>query len=328
MSIATRIEDIEQHLTNDYAVLTLAGADLTGINKNILNLKPTWQERLLYFMNNGTQVVWNNWNKVSGTGTTLSINNTVNAPMSLTYKGNTLQNGTPTPSSPQDIHVVSGDNTINVCGKNLLDTNILYQEMYNYSSTDLSRIVVDNRNCIKFKNNSYSSASFYEIGYKETPNNINKYAKEYDSKYKGYWYGLKNGAEWCSIFFSWLFLQFGVDTAKKILYQPVKDNYGASCSYQYQYYAKNNAITDKPEKGLQIFFKNTKGKIIHTGLIIKVTAQKIYTIEGNKDNQVKKCTYNINSSKIFGFGIPDYTYGYKKDDDTSAVHRGPPEPNS
>ena len=156
-----------------------------------------------------------------------------------------------------------------------------------------------------------------EIGYKETPNNINKYAKEYDSKYKGYWYGLKNGAEWCSIFFSWLFLQFGVDIAKKMLYQPVKDNYGASCSYQYQYYAKNNAITDKPEKGLQIFFKNTKGKIIHTGLIIKVTAQKIYTIEGNKDNQVKKCTYNINSSKIFGFGIPDYTYGYKKDDDAS-----------
>ena len=114
MSIASRIEAIEQHLTDDYSVLTLAGADLTGVNKNIVNLKMSWKERLLYFMNNGTSVVWNNWTKVSGTGTTLSLNNTEEAPMSLTYKGNTSQSGTPTPSSPQDIHTVSGNNTITI----------------------------------------------------------------------------------------------------------------------------------------------------------------------------------------------------------------------
>lgn len=121
MSIASRIEAIEQHLTDDYSVLTLAGADLTSVNKNILNLKQTWQERLLYFMNNGTQVVWNNWNKVSGTGTSLTLNNTEEAPMSLTYKGNTQQSGTPTPSSPIPVQVVSGDNSIEVKGKNLFD---------------------------------------------------------------------------------------------------------------------------------------------------------------------------------------------------------------
>lgn len=143
MSIASRIEAIEQHLTDDYSVLTLAGADLTSVNKNILNLKPTWKERLLYFMNNGTQVVWNNWNKVSGTGTILSLNNTEEAPMSLTYKGNTQQTGTPTPDSPQDIHVVSGDNSIEVCGKNLFDENYynnnsLYQNnVYRYVKTNI-----------------------------------------------------------------------------------------------------------------------------------------------------------------------------------------------
>ena len=124
MSIASRIEAIEQHLTDDYSVLTLAGADLTGVNKNIVNLKMSWKERLLYFMNNGTDDVWNNWTKVSGTGTTLSLNNTEEAPMSIEYKGNTSQTGTPTPSSPQDIHTVSGNNSINVVGKNLFSSQL------------------------------------------------------------------------------------------------------------------------------------------------------------------------------------------------------------
>lgn len=150
MSIASRIEAIEEHLTDDYSVLTLAGADLTNVDKNILNLKPTWKERLLYFMNNGTQQVWDNWEKVNGTGTTLTLNNTVEAPMSLVYKGNTLQNGTPTPETPQDIHVVSGDNSI-VVGN---DKNIFNMKEYasansSYftysSSTGLTAIAKDNR---------------------------------------------------------------------------------------------------------------------------------------------------------------------------------------
>lgn len=129
MSIADRIQAINDHLIDDYKVLRLAGADLTGVNKNIVNLKPTWKERLLYFMNNGTQEVWNNWDKVNGSGTSVSLNNTEEAPMSLTYKGNTSQNGTPTPSSPIPVHVVSGDNSIEVVGKNLA------HDIYTYDST-------------------------------------------------------------------------------------------------------------------------------------------------------------------------------------------------
>ena len=94
MSIATRLEAIEQHITDDYSVLTLAGADLTNVNKNIVNLKPTWKERLLYFMNNGTDTVWNNWDKVNGSGTSITLNNTEYAPMKLEYLGNTSQDST------------------------------------------------------------------------------------------------------------------------------------------------------------------------------------------------------------------------------------------
>ena len=95
MSIATRIEAIEQHITDDYSVLELAGADLTNVDKNIENLKQSWEERLLYFLANGTDVVWNNWlPKINGTGETITLNNTIEAKMDFVYKGNTYQYST------------------------------------------------------------------------------------------------------------------------------------------------------------------------------------------------------------------------------------------
>lgn len=57
MSIISRINEITAHIGNAYNVLEVAGANLTNVDKNILNLKTTWQERLLYFINNGTDVV-------------------------------------------------------------------------------------------------------------------------------------------------------------------------------------------------------------------------------------------------------------------------------
>ena len=121
MSIASRIEQIEQHISDDYDVLTLGGADLTNVDKNIQNLKTQWENRLKFYLANGLDVVWNNWNKITGSGTTLSLNNTIQAPMKIVYGGNTQQNGTPTPDDPVDINVVSGDNEINICGKNLFE---------------------------------------------------------------------------------------------------------------------------------------------------------------------------------------------------------------
>lgn len=41
--------------------------------------------------------------------------------LSMALKGNTSQGSDPTPSAPQAIHSVSGNNTITVCGKNLFD---------------------------------------------------------------------------------------------------------------------------------------------------------------------------------------------------------------
>ena len=137
MSIASRIEQIEQHLTDDYSVLEVAGADLTNIDKNIVNLKTTWQERLLYFMDNGTEEVWNNWNKATGEGTSISLNKKKKKKMKIELKGNTYQEGTPTPDTPQEVQTVTGDNIINVKGKNLFNKAENYIKSGNVNNTTI-----------------------------------------------------------------------------------------------------------------------------------------------------------------------------------------------
>ena len=54
---------------------------------------------------------------VEGTGETISLDNTIQAKMEVGLSGNTSQEGTPTPDSPQDIHIVSGNNTIRVANQ-------------------------------------------------------------------------------------------------------------------------------------------------------------------------------------------------------------------
>lgn len=59
-------------------------------------------------------------NAYNGTIEDGNIPNTAEAPLELTLKGNTAQDGTPTPSAPIAVQSVSGDNVVTVCGKNLL----------------------------------------------------------------------------------------------------------------------------------------------------------------------------------------------------------------
>ena len=58
---------------------------------------------------------------VEATGTNVTLDNTSEAIFNkIDLLGNTSQDGTPTPSSPIPVNVVSGDNTINIEGKNVL----------------------------------------------------------------------------------------------------------------------------------------------------------------------------------------------------------------
>ncbi len=56
---------------------------------------------------------------IEKSGTSITWDNSLDAPIDIDLKGNTSQTGTPTPDAPIDVNVVSGDNSVVVSGINL-----------------------------------------------------------------------------------------------------------------------------------------------------------------------------------------------------------------
>lgn len=68
---------------------------------------------------------------VSGEGTSITLEGTAEAPFSrFDLKGNTEQTGTPTPTNPTIVKVVTGAQTIRICGKNLFDKDAPVENRY------------------------------------------------------------------------------------------------------------------------------------------------------------------------------------------------------
>lgn len=144
--------------------------------------------------------------------------------------------------------------------------------------------------------------------------NYTKYARDLDN-ISGFYNGKKNGYAWCDVFVDWCFVQaFGVDKAKELLLQPNK-SLGAGCTYSANYYKNAKQFHTSPKAGDQIFFKNSSGSIIHTGLVYKVDSTYVYTIEGNTSSDagvvenggsVNDKKYKLNYNRIAGYGRPKY----------------------
>ena len=144
-----------------------------------------------------------------------------------------------------------------------------------------------------------------QIGYKETGNNITKYARDFDTKWPQFYNTKKQGAQWCDLYCDWLFCEsFGPDEAMKMLYQPAK-SCGAGCKYSAGYYKSAGAYDKNPRVGDQIFF-GRPGSENHTGIVIEVTDTKVTTVEGNSGNAVKQHVYYRTDSNIVGYGHPKY----------------------
>lgn len=119
MSIVNKIESISNHLENAYDELQGLGADLTNVNKNIENISMVLDD------------IYDSLPSVSGEGTSLTLDDTRVGKIKSTLKGNTSQDGTPTPTTPQLVNVVSGDNEIAIEGKNLLGYPTTFEETTN-----------------------------------------------------------------------------------------------------------------------------------------------------------------------------------------------------
>ena len=118
-------------------------------------------------------------------------------------------------------------------------------------------------------------------------------------------------AAWCDAFVDWCFYKaYGISNAKSLLGGKFNDYTPSSA----QLYKNKGAWYTAPKVGDQIFFKNSQ-RICHTGLVYKVDANRVYTIEGNTSGAsgviangggVCKKSYRLNSGYIAGYGRPKY----------------------
>lgn len=119
------------------------------------------------------------------------------------------------------------------------------------------------------------------------------------------------GVAWCDIFVDWCFISaYGKDGAKKLL-----NGWSAYTPTSAQYFKNIKSFYTSPKVGDVIFFKNDT-RICHTGLVYKVDATNVYTIEGNTSSGsntvipngggVFKKLYTLGNSRIAGYGRPKY----------------------
>ena len=119
-------------------------------------------------------------------------------------------------------------------------------------------------------------------------------------------------AYWCDCFVDWCFYKaYGISNAKGLLGGNFDDYTIASAQL---YKNKGAWHTSNPEVGDQVFFKNA-ARICHTGLVVGVDGNNIYTIEGNTSGAsgvvsngggvATKC-YSKAYARIAGYGRPKY----------------------
>ena len=140
-----------------------------------------------------------------------------------------------------------------------------------------------------------------EVGYHEGANNHTKYG---DEMHKIQPSNMNANAPWCDAWFDWCILQTckhfgkGVETAKQVLCGDFDDYTYNSVNL----YKKAGRWSNTPHRGDQIFF----GGSGHTGIVTSVSGGIVNTIEGNKGDEVRTCSYSKSSPSIIGYGRPRY----------------------
>lgn len=143
--------------------------------------------------------------------------------------------------------------------------------------------------------------------YEKTANTSGKFTKYAQELYEaGYYNANKNGFNYCAIFVDWLFYHLAGSKEDAIEVKPY-NIYNASCTWCKKAYQSAGRLSDKPEIGAQVFFKNSAGEVTHTGIIVDINSDEgIVTVEGNVANNVVTCTYDLTSSRLDSFGLPFY----------------------
>lgn len=115
------------------------------------------------------------------------------------------------------------------------------------------------------------------------------------------WDGFNSRIEWCAVFVSWVANQAGY------IDKGIVPKF-TTCRTQGVPWFKNKGLWRAPgyipKSGDIIFFDwQQDGLADHVGIVERVEGNKIYTVEGNSDDAVKRNNYTINNRSTYGFGI-------------------------
>ena len=111
-TISEKLTYLNETKTKLKNVINYSGTNIT--DDTFRSYPEKLYDKFVDFVTNGTDSLYSSLPKVTGEDTELTLNNTANGVLKLDFKGNTSQDGEPTPENPQDIHVVTGDNDITI----------------------------------------------------------------------------------------------------------------------------------------------------------------------------------------------------------------------
>lgn len=169
MAIADRLNKLRTDIEDTYQAINNLGGTIPS-DKNTNNIPEAIRS------------VYDNLPKVSDTGTNVSLSPTLKGRLGIVPKGNTLQDGTPSPSSPVEIQSATGTQKVVVSGKNILPITLSSQTINGLTITKNSdgSITLNGTTTATFNiewktNNITLPAGTYYIGLVTTTNSFNLY---------------------------------------------------------------------------------------------------------------------------------------------------------
>lgn len=213
------------------------------------------------------------------------------------------------PYTLNNVYKACQSDTGNQVGAYKLRQKMVYESLKKYI-TDKG----NNTNMTTKAINAVINIALAEVGYLEKATNANlddKTANAGSNNYTKYWrdiYPAYQGQPWCACFVTWVFvIAFGKAMAQKLLKH-----------YPYVYcptMADLFTLNANPKVGDIVIFKHN-GVFTHTGIVIKVSGDQFWTVEGNTSGgstiianggAVCKKTYFNSNLPGTKFITPDYS---------------------
>jgi len=115
----------------------------------------------------------------------------------------------------------------------------------------------------------------------------------------GAWYGM-DGQPWCAMFVSWAADQAGI--LNSVVPKHASTARGVAAYQERDLYSTRQSGYI-PREGDAIYFHGN-GRIRHVGIVVAFDPQtnRVYTVEGNTNNAVRIRHYELNNTRIHGYG--------------------------